>query len=337
MKKRVAKVKYIWLTIFCAGVAFGCAPDPDAELSAGLSEHTAVEDIETAQQQTEETEEESSAQVSETAVEHSQEQQMQENVDRFYEEAKEQGIAWEEAAKYVQMLTEDDIFQGGAMAFTGLRMDDIDGNGQTDMLVMVLDAQEMPFYGSGALWIYMNEDEPYCFAEEYCSYYGWFDVFWDDIDNDENVEIVFSAEGFGCGAVGDSYKAVFKYKNHTMERMELPSDLEIDHDCGLVVDVIQEPEADSYSAYCPYLDELIPFGRENECPPPETAEAVGGNARGFYDLSMVEYEGKNVLQASEYLYGEGGVADCAAIAQFLITWEEDGTPVVLKWWIEEAF
>lgn len=364
MKKRVAKVKYIWLTIFCAGVAFGCAPDPDAELSAGLSEHTAVEDIETAQQQTEETEEESSAQVSETAVEHSQEQQMQENVDRFYEEAKEQGIAWEEAAKYVQMLTEDDIFQGGAMAFTGLRMDDIDGNGQTDMLVMVLDAQEMPFYGSGALWIYMNEDEPYCFAEEYCSYYGWFDVFWDDIDNDENVEIVFSAQGTGCGAVGDSYKAVFKYrkpsadaaeqdsetdnggnrrqnreegvKNH-IEQMKLPSDFTVDYDFGIGVEVYQEPEAGQYTAYCPYFDEKIAFRGQNieDWSLPETAEVVGGEVRGFYNLRAVQYEGKKVLQASEYLNGEGGTVHNVATAQFLITWREDGTPEVIKWWVEE--
>ncbi len=364
MKKRVAKVKYIWLTIFCAGVAFGCAPDPDAELSAGLSEHTAVEDIETAQQRTEETEEESSAQASETAVEHSQEQQMQENVDRFYEEAKEQGIAWEEAAKYVQMLTEDDIFQGGAMAFTGLRMDDIDGNGQTDMLVMVLDAQEMPFYGSGALWIYMNEDEPYCFAEEYCSYYGWFDVFWDDIDNDENVEIVFSAQGTGCGAVGDSYKAVFKYrkpsadaaeqdsetdnggnrrqnreegvKNH-IEQMKLPSDFTVDYDFGIGVEVYQEPEAGRYTAYCPYFDEKIAFRGQNieDWSLPETAEVVGGEVRGFYNLRAVQYEGKKVLQASEYLNGEGGTVHNVATAQFLITWREDGTPEVIKWWVEE--
>ena len=376
MKKRVAKVKYIWLTIFCAGVAFGCAPDPDAELSAGLSEHTAVEDIETAQQQTEETEEESSAQVSETAVEHSQEQQMQENVDRFYEEAKEQGIAWEEAAKYVQMLTEDDIFQGGAMAFTGLRMDDIDGNGQTDMLVMVLDAQEMPFYGSGALWIYMNEDEPYCFAEEYCSYYGWFDVFWDDIDNDENVEIVFSAQGTGCGAVGDSYKAVFKYRKPSadganqdsetdggengtrsseadrlqdretegenygenyIKQMQLPSDLTVDYDFGINVEVYQEPETDQYTAYCPYFDEEISFRAQNieGWSLPGTAEPVGGEVRGFYNLRVAQYEGKKVLQASEYLNGEGGIVHNVATAQFLITWGEDGTPEVVKWWIEE--
>lgn len=43
-----------------------------------------------------------------------------------------------------------------------------------------------------------------------------------------------------------------------------------------------------------------------------------------------------MMQASEYLYGEGGIVHNVATAQFLITWEEDGTPKVLKWWIEEA-
>ena len=67
-----------------------------------------------------------------------------------------------------------------------------------------------------------------------------------------------------------------------------------------------------------------------------TAQLAGGNARGFYNLSLAEYEGRNVLKASEYLYGEDGVADCAGIAHFFITWEEDGTPAVVKWWLEEA-
>ena len=147
MKKRIQKIKYIWLTVFCAGVSFGCAADPAAGTSAGLTESSTVED--TAQQTVQETEEESATQAAETAEEAFFEQQMQENVERFYEEAQEQGIEWEEAAKYVQTLTEDNLFQDGAMALTGLRLDDIDGNGQMDMLVMVMDAQEEPFYEIG--------------------------------------------------------------------------------------------------------------------------------------------------------------------------------------------
>lgn len=374
MKKRIQKIKYIWLTVFCAGVSFGCAADPAAGASVGSAESSTVED--TAQQTVQETEEESTTQASETVEANFFEQQMQENVERFYEEAQEQGVEWEEAAKYVQTLTEDNLFQDGAMALTGLRLDDIDGNGQMDMLVMVMDAQEEPFYGSGALWFYMNDDEPYCFSDENCSYYGWFDVFWDDIDNDENVEIVFSAQGTGCGAVGDSYKAVFKYRKPSAEganqdsetdggengtrsseadrlqdretegenygenyikQMQLPSDLTVDYDFGINVEVYQEPETDQYTAYCPYFDEKISFRAQNieGWSLPGTAEPVGGEVRGFYNLRVAQYEGKKVLQASEYLNGEGGIVHNVATAQFLITWGEDGTPEVVKWWIEE--
>lgn len=33
--------------------------------------------------------------------------------------------------------------------------------------------------------------------------------------------------------------------------------------------------------------------------------------------------------------GEGAVPHCVATAEFLITWQEDGTPKVVEWWIEE--
>lgn len=269
-------------------------------------------------------------------TEFSSERQMQENEVLFLEKAEAQKVETELAEELFGRLLADGIFQDGDMALTGLRIDDIDGNGQTDMLVMVLEAKELPAYGAGGLWFYMNEDEPYCFEEEACSFCGWFDAFWADVDNDENIEIVFSAEGTGCGAVGDFYKAVFKYKGHVLERMELPSDLEEDYDCGLRVELVQEPAENIYSAYCPYFDELISFRGENVegWEPPDSPQIAGGNVRGFYNLCAAEYEGKRVLQASEYLYGEGGIVHNVATAQFLITWEKDGTPKVLKWWIE---
>lgn len=332
MERQKRKAGSIFLILLCVWLCFGCAsgrqeaegkqeeienPFPGAEQEADVENQVSKE---------EEQEEEG----------FSPERQLKENEDFFWEEADRQKVGWQDGERCLQVLLGDDIFQGGAKKLTGLRIDDIDGNGQVDMLAMVLDAEETPFYGSGGLWFYMNEDEPYCFEEEDCSFYGWFEAFWADIDNDENMEIVFSAQGTGCGAVGDSYKAVFKYKDHAIERMELPSDLEEDYDQGIRVEVIQEPEADSYSAYCPYFDEQIFFHGENSMREDTLYEArcVGGNVRGFYDLRVAEYEGKKVLQASEYLQGEGGTVHGIADARFLITWE-DGTPKVIKWWIEE--
>lgn len=348
MKKRVSRVGNIILISICIGVSFGCSSDQGEERSVTTQSSSQLE---------QETEEETAGE-GKTAVkgsddqaepkqegemdlsgqeEYSSGEQIIKNVKKFFEETEEQGIDQQEAEEYLQTLMDDNIFQDGAMALTGIQIDDIDGNGQADMLVMVLDAQETPAYGSGSLWFYMNEDEPYCFSEEDCSYNGWFEAFWADIDNDENVEIVFSAQGTGCGAVGDSYKAVFKYKDHGIERMQLPSDFEEDYDCGIWVDVIQEPQKDSYSAYCPCFDERISFQAENVegWDLPEAAQDVGSNARGYFNLRVAEYQGKKALQASEYLYGEGGVVHYIATAQFLIAWKADGTPEVVKWWIEE--
>ncbi|MDE7273404.1 MAG: hypothetical protein K2N95_10150 [Lachnospiraceae bacterium] len=343
MRKRVSRVEYIILLSICMGVSFGCASDQSAEYAAATQEITqnpSQEEQETAGETIEERKEETSVQESDSQEESTEayfpEDQLRKNEERFFEEAEKQGIDRQTADTYFQILTDNNIFQDGAMALTGLMIDDIDNNGQEDMLVMVLDAQETPIYGSGSLWFYMNEDEPYCFSEEDCSYYGWFDVFWYDIDNDENVEIVFSAQGTGCGAVGDSYKAVFKYRNHAMERMRLPTDFEEDYDCGLGINVFQEPHPDSYSAYCDYMKEQIYFQAENSrvWELSDTEKTVGGNVRGFYNLCVVEYEGKNALQASEYLSAEGGIVHCVGIAKFIITWEADGTPKVADWWIE---
>ncbi|MDE6940533.1 MAG: hypothetical protein K2P40_06295, partial [Lachnospiraceae bacterium] len=92
-----------------------------------------------------------------------------------------------------------------------------------------------------------------------------------------------------------------------------------------------------YTAYSPYSHEEISFRAQNieGWSLPGTAEPVGGEVRGFYNLRVAQYEGKKVLQASEYLNGEGGIVHNVATAQFLITWREDGTPEVVKWWIEE--
>lgn len=255
------------------------------------------------------------------------------NREIFYEKAGSQGINSEDAERYFQTIIKDDILGGGAMELTGLIIDDIDGNGQNDMLVMVLDAAEKPIYGSGSLWFYMNDDEPYEFSEENCSFYGQFDAFWSDIDNDENTEIIFSSQGSGCGGAGDFYKAIFKYKDHSITRMELPSDLNDDIDRGLKVEVCQSPEENSYIAYCPYLDEIISFQALNSFAPPDTTQIVGGNVRGYFDLQCAEYEGQNALQVSEYLHGEGGIVQGVAIAQFLIVWDENGEADVAKWWI----
>lgn len=329
------KAGSIFLILLCMGMIFACAVNqntPDQVETQEVTQNLLPEEVH-------ETEDEDliSDGVDEQEEEFSLEKQEKENREDFFEAVEAQGIDRSISEKFFNRLTEDGIFQNGIMKITGLMMDDIDGNGQMDMLVMVLNAKEPSYYGSGSLWFYINDDEPYCFYDEECSFYGWYDAFWTDIDNDENVEIIFSAQGTGCGAVGDSYKAVFKYKDHSIEKMALPSDFEESYDQGIRIELIQEPEENRYSAYCPYFDERIFFQGQNieGWDIPNKARLVGGNARGYFNLCEAEYEGRKVLQASEYLYGEGGIVHGVANAQFLITWEKDGTPKVIKWWIEE--
>lgn len=84
--------------------------------------------------------------------------------------------------------------------------------------------------------------------------------------------------------------------------MELPSDSEAEYDHEIYVSVWQEAVKNQYSAYCSYFDEEIFFESENIFEP-NRARCVGGNVRGFYNLRPIKYQGKNALQASEYLYG----------------------------------
>ena len=337
MNKNSRKVSVILLIILCMGIVWGCGNGLQAQILTESENVLSKTEQENNESEDDESEDNKSARnniENETPNDTSEKETIAASRELFYEKTDKQGIDRASAETYFQTLLDDDIFQDGAMELTGLKIEDMDGNGQMDMLVMVLDSEEKPFYGSGCLWIYMNEDEPYCFAEEDCSYYGWFDAFHADIDNDENVEIIFSAQGTGCGAVGDSYKAIFKYKDQKVERMELPSDFNEDYDRGLKVIVTQKPEENSYSAYCPYFDEIISFQALNSMDSPYSTHIVGGNVRGFFDLQCVEYEGQNALQASEYLNGEGGIVHCVATAQFLIVWDENGEASVAKWWIE---
>ncbi len=354
MSGMVRKAKMVSLMLLCVGVLCGCAARQKSEESMKGQEAQGVlteeEQSGTVQSALEEEGQEETGEsafagasqesggVAPEKEEYDPEDQIRKNQEKFYEEAGKQGISQQEARACLQILMDDNIFRDGVMELTGLRIADIDGNGQTDMLVVVQDVQEKFLYGTGGLWFYMNEDEPYCFYEEECPYFGWYSSFWADLDDDGHVEITFCAQGTGCGGTGDHYKAVFKYRDHSIERMQLPSDHddEASGEYGLDVYVFQEPEADSYSARCVRLDEQVSFRAENTegWDLPDAVRQAGCNVGGFYDLRVAEYEGKKVLQASEYLCGEGGVPHGVAEARFLITWDRDGTPQVLKWWVE---
>ena len=66
---------------------------------------------------------------------------MKENEELFFMGAERQEAGKGQAEEFFERLMEGQIFQGGRMALTGLVIDDIDNNGQADMLVMVQDGE----------------------------------------------------------------------------------------------------------------------------------------------------------------------------------------------------
>lgn len=261
----------------------------------------------------------------------------QANTEKFYRIAEEDcGLSHEEAQNWFDIITEDDIFDGGVREISDLIFDDIDNNGKTDMVIMV-----EYLYGRGALYFYMNEEEPYCFTDEDFCFYFPVNICYADLNGDGNVEIAFSLQGTGVGAVGDWHKAVFSYTGSTMERLEIPSDLDKDNDDGIKIDVIMETEPDTYTAYCPYFDESITFHASNIYEGDKQKEYlaqapinVGGNIRGYFALQIVTWEGRNALQVSEYLSGEGGTGHFVGWADFILVWDEQGNGNVADWWVE---
>lgn len=267
----------------------------------------------------------------------------QANTERFYKVAEERfGLSFEEAQIWFDIVTEDDIFGGGVREISDLIFDDIDCNGKTDMIIMVQETEMKYLYGTGALYFYMNEEESYCFTDEDFPFFGDMGICYTDLNGDGNVEIAFELQGTGNGGVGDWHKAILSYTGNSIERLAFPADEDSDYsDAGLTVDVIMEPDPDTYTAYCPYFDESITFqasniyeGDRQKSYLAEAPKGVGSNCRGYIDLQIVMWEGRNALQVNEYLYGEGGIVHCVGWAYFILVWDEQGNGSVADWWVE---
>ena len=162
-----------------------------------------------------------------------------------------------------------------------------------------------------------------------------FNIISGDFDGDGYMEIAFESLGLGVGGAGDWHPRILKYRNHTIELMNFPFDDEKygDDMPGIHIVITQEAQVNTYSAYCAYLDETIVFEAENAIESDGRHEC-GGNSRGYYDLWKGEYGGKDALEVSEYLYGEGGIVHGLGLAKFLIVWNQDGEGWIVKWWIE---
>lgn len=248
----------------------------------------------------------------------------------FYKAAESSGMDKTEAESCLRMLCQDKVIQNGVAEFRGLVVNDFDLNGQRDIAIMV-QAHNLPCYGAGYIYFYMNGEKPYRFYEEDFAFGRDLYVFGTELDNDGYTELVFGAAGTGCGLSGDWYNRILKYKNHTMEKMEIPTEETQDI---IEVVVAKEEEENAFSAYCDYLDDEIVFETYN--PDMENYGGWGTNYRGFYDIRCVEYEDRYALEASVMLSGCGN-SNCVGNAKFLIVWDGDGNGHFEKWWIEPHY
>jgi len=256
----------------------------------------------------------------------------QDNEEVFHKAAEMLGLSETEAQESFQILCEDDVFQGGSGELTAFLTGDFDGNGQRDMAAMI---HQYPYdgYGSGCIYIYMNEDEPYCFLDEdfpfYSSVFNGMHLSGGDLDNDGVIEILVEASGTGNGGAGDWQGRILKYKDHSLEKTEMLFNTAV----GIEVQVIQETGENAYSAYFPEFDETIAFeARELHHYSREAAPV--GFSMGMFDMHCVEYQGGYAMEASECLVGEGGNSHIVALAKFIIVWDENGDWRVDRWWIE---
>ena len=215
----------------------------------------------------------------------------QANTERFYQAAEEEfGLSPEETQRWFDIVMEDDIFDGGSREISNLIFDDIDSNGKTDMIIMVQETEMKYLYGTGALYFYMNEEEPYCFTDVEFPFFGDMNICHADLNGDGNVEIAFALQGTDPGGTGDWNKAIQASNIY---------------------------EGDRQKAYLA-----------------EAPKGVGSNSRGYCDLQIVMWEGRNALQVMEYLYGEGGVVHCVGWAYFILVWDEQGNGNVADWWVK---
>ena len=270
---------------------------------------------------------------------------------QFYKAIEREELSEEEREAFCERLLEDNILRDGEFRMTACEISDLDQNGQKDMIVMAVESEDLLIDAPGCIYIYYNDDPPYCFndMDDHNRKISSYSLgFWDecqagDIDNDGNLELIISIYDGGNGGAGGREHIILRRKEGTFEEVDLSESMDLSEDInekyrwGLRVSVEIGDRENLYKAYCPYLDDTIEFSSENAFPfESQYAEqhGGGGNCRGFYNYRCVEYKGKNALQCMEYLYGEGGIAHAVGIAMFTIVWDEEGKCDIAEWWIE---
>lgn len=256
---------------------------------------------------------------------------MQENRETFYKHCKSSGLQDGEINAYYNRLLRDNVFKDGTLQLNSYIIRDVDHNGQKDMIIMA--AEKDGIDAPGYLYVYFNEADAYCYQGEICCGIGFISWNAGDIDNDENTELMIEVSNGGNGGSGGREVVILKYRNDTFEEMLLPEEFGEKYHWELDVSADINYEESTYKAYCDLLGEISYEQFPALSNERSRVFAVTGGW-GFYDYRCVEYQGKNALQCSEYMYGDRGHADGVASAEFILMWDEEGNCSVAKWWLK---
>ena len=162
-----------------------------------------------------------------------------EQEEAFLAKGNERGIADAELKSFYRRLLADDLwesaeFWGFNRQISDWVIEDLDGNGQRDMLVM---AGEGGALCPGEIWLYFNGEPAYILKDEknyyeddfFFGFSFWEDPWMTDVDNDGNLELFFSVFNGGNGGAGGRDGCLFRRVGNGWEECtkELPNDYDV--------------------------------------------------------------------------------------------------------------
>lgn len=187
--------------------------------------------------------------------------------------------------------------------------EDFDRSGQKDLCLMKVNESE----DSTTLYFYMNDAPVYevTIPEVNCLFV---DIVSGDIDHDGNTEIIYLANTGGNGGSGSYAKGILKYKNDSLEPMELPGDFSEEEktgqDEGFSLEISYGDKDGTYLVNCPSLGESREIQSRYSTyedgsffvPKHIQGEIAGANCRGYYTFEIVTIDGLEYLAAEEYFF-----------------------------------
>ena len=249
------------------------------------------------------------------------------------------GIEWNVRNQLESRMISDGIaYRGEMQEVRGCVYQDFDNSGTMDLAVYVAD-MDWEDAIDGRLYVYMNEDPVYVQEMEHAYDFA---ISAGDIDHDGNMELVYIGNTGGNGGSGSFTKGILKYKDNSFTMMELPGDFSGEEksygDAGYHLEIAFASEDGQYQVSCPSIGKsqviqsaYTTYEDGSLFQEPVAGVVVGAECRGYFELGIIQEDGKDYLFGKEYFYGEGGVNDGKGEVKFVFDWDGE------QGWIVKGF